>query len=162
VVNNFEATEISSKIGTITFSDDDTVIIPELNLWYSKGEKPLIIEFTFKCEATKSTDKDKDKDKEMILEQYPKKLALGASKFYESLQKCNKVIDLDTSKTKTDYVYRKDINRHLDTEMAISSPNRLSRNSNIRPFVLPCGEYGRRLCMKFPMPCQFKEYISVA
>ena len=49
------------------------------------GEPPRIIEFTFKYKATKQ-DKDKDKDKEM-LEKYPKKLVLGASKFYESLQK---------------------------------------------------------------------------
>jgi hypothetical protein len=108
VVNNFKATEISSKIGAITFLDDDTDVVPELNLWYSpmEDEKPLIIELTFKCKATKQ-DKDKDKDKEMFLEKYPKKLVLGVSKFYESLQKCNNIIDLDTTKTKTDYVYQK-------------------------------------------------------
>ena len=104
IVNNFKATEISSKIGAITFSDDDTDVVPELNLWYSpmEDEKPLIIEFTFKCKATKQ-----DKDNEMFLEKYPKKLVLGASKFYESLQKCNNIIDLDTTRTKTDYVYQK-------------------------------------------------------
>jgi hypothetical protein len=106
VVNNFKAIEISSKIGAITFSDDDNDVVPELNLWYSptEDEKPLIIEFTFKCKATKH---DKDKDEETFLEKYPKKLVLGASKFYESLQKCNNIIDLDTTKTKTDFVYQK-------------------------------------------------------
>ena len=108
IVNNFKATEISSKIGAITFADDDMDVVPELNLWYSPtdNEKPLIIEFTFRCKAKKQ-DKDKDKDNEMFLEKYPKKLVLGVTKFYESLQKCNNIIDLDTTKTKTDYVYQK-------------------------------------------------------
>lgn len=102
-VNNFEATEISSKIGTITFSGDDSEIEPELNLWYSSTEEsPLIVEFTFKCKAAKQ---DNDKDKGVLLEKYSKKLILGASQFYESLQKDDNIIDLDTTKTKTDYVY---------------------------------------------------------
>jgi hypothetical protein len=104
-VNNFEAVEISSKIGTITFSGDDTEIEPELNLWYSTTEeKPLIVEFTFKCKAAKQ-DNDKDKDKGVLLEKYSKKLVLGASHLYESLQKDDNILDLDTTKTKTDYVY---------------------------------------------------------
>ena len=86
-VNNFEAIEISAEIGEITFSDDDTKVVPELNLWYSPAEenKPLIIEFTFKYKA---------------------KHVLGASKFYEELQKRTSIVDLDTTKTKTDYVYK--------------------------------------------------------
>ena len=105
-VNNFKATEISSKIGTITFSGDDTEIEPELNLWYSadKEDKILIVEFTFKCKASKQ-DNDKEKDKGVLLEKYPKKLVLGASQFYESLQKDENIVDLDTTKTKTDYAY---------------------------------------------------------
>ncbi len=104
-VNNFEAVEISSKLGTITFSGDDTEIEPELNLWYSTTEeKPLIVEFTFKCKAAKQ-DNDKDKDKGVLLEKYSKKLVLGASHLYESLQKDDNILDLDTTKTKTDYVY---------------------------------------------------------
>lgn len=107
IVNNFKAIEITSKIGTITFSNDETDVEAELNLWYSPSqeEPPRIIEFTFKYKATKQ-DKDKDKDKEM-LEKYPKKLVLGASKFYESLQKRNDIVDLDTTRTKTDFVYKK-------------------------------------------------------
>ena len=42
----------------------------------------------------------------MLIEKYPKKLVLGASKFYEELQKRTSIVDLDTTKTKTDYVYK--------------------------------------------------------
>lgn len=103
-VNNFKAIEISSKIGTITFPNDETDVEAELNLWYSPTEEEtlLIVEFTFKYKATKQ-----DKDKELLLEKYPKKLVLGASRFYESLQKRNDIVDLDTTRTKTDFVYKK-------------------------------------------------------
>ena len=103
-VNNFKAIEISSKIGTITFPNDETDVEAELNLWYSPTEEEtlLIVEFTFKYKATKQ-----DKDKEMLLEKYPKKLVLGASRFYKSLQKRNDIVDLDTTRTKTDFVYKK-------------------------------------------------------
>lgn len=103
-VNNFKAIEISSKIGTITFPNDETDVEAELNLWYSPTEEEtlLIVEFTFKYKATKQ-----DKDKELLLEKYPKKLVLGASRFYESLQKRNDIVDLNTTRTKTDFVYKK-------------------------------------------------------
>ena len=88
----------------ITFPNDETDVEAELNLWYLSTEEEtlLIVEFTFKYKATKQ-----DKDKEMLLEKYPKKLVLGASRFYKSLQKRNDIVDLDTTQTKTDFVYKK-------------------------------------------------------
>jgi hypothetical protein len=55
-VNNFEAIEISSEIGKITFSGDKTVKV-YLNLWYSSAEekKLMIVEFTFKNGARNKT-----------------------------------------------------------------------------------------------------------
>src|SRR5690349_3483366 len=103
-VNNFEVIEISSKIGKIKFSGDDTEIEPELNLWYSstKDDKPLIVEFTFKCKAAKQ-----DKAEKMLLEEYSHSLVLDADSFYQSLQK-DKIVDKQTTKTKTktDFVYQ--------------------------------------------------------
>ena len=100
-VNNFEVVEISSKIGKIAFSDDATEIEPELNLWYSsiKEDRPLIVEFTFKCKAAKQ-----DKAEKMLLEEYPHSLVLEADSFYHSLQK-DKIVDKQATKTKTDLVY---------------------------------------------------------
>ena len=56
-VNNFEAIEISSEIGKITFAGDKTVKA-DLNLWYSSAEQetPLIVEFTFNYEAKKQDE----------------------------------------------------------------------------------------------------------
>jgi len=96
-VNNFEVIEISSKIGKIKFSGDDTEIEPELNLWYSstKDDKPIIVEFTFKCKAAKQ-----DKAEKMLLEEYSHSLVLDAGSFYQSLQK-DEIVDKQATKTKT-------------------------------------------------------------
>jgi len=94
-VNNFEAIEISSEIGKITFSGDKTVKV-YLNLWYSSAEekKPMIVEFTFKYGA-----KEQDEGKNMFLEEYSNSLVLGVGAFYQSLQNDN-MVDSHTTKNK--------------------------------------------------------------
>ena len=100
-VNNFEAIEISSEIGKITFAGDKTVKA-YLNLWYSSAEEktPLIVEFTFNYGA-----KEQDEAKKMLLEEYSHSLVLGAGAFYQSLQRDN-IADSHATKTKTDLVYQ--------------------------------------------------------
>jgi hypothetical protein len=100
-VNNFEAIEISSEIGKITFSGDKTVKV-YLNLWYSSAEekKLMIVEFTFKYGA-----KEQDEGKNMFLEEYSNSLVLGVGAFYQSLQNDN-MVDSHTTKTKTDLAYQ--------------------------------------------------------
>lgn len=100
-VNNFEAIEIASEIGKITFAGDKTVKA-ELNLWYSSAEqeKPMIVEFTFNYKA-----KNHDEQKEMLLEEYSHTLVTRAGAFYKSLR-MEDVVDLNTTKTKTDFVYQ--------------------------------------------------------
>lgn len=100
-VNNFEAIEISSEIGKITFAGDKTVKAG-LNLWYLSAEQetPMIVEFTFNYEAKKQ-----DIENETLLEEYPHSLITGAGTFYKSLR-MEDVVDLDTTKTKTDFVYQ--------------------------------------------------------
>lgn len=100
-VNNFEAIEISSGIGKITFAGDKTVKA-YLNLWYSSAEEktPLIVEFTFNYGA-----KEQDEAKKMLLEEYSHSLVLGAGAFYQSLQRDN-IVDSHATKTKTDLVYQ--------------------------------------------------------
>ncbi len=100
-VNNFEAIEISSEIGKITFAGDKTVKV-YLNLWYSSAEEntPMIVEFTYNYGA-----KEQDEAKKMLLEEYSHSLILGAGAFYQSLQRDN-IVDSHATKTKTDLVYQ--------------------------------------------------------
>jgi hypothetical protein len=107
-VNEFEATEVSYKIGKIIFADGNKVKT-EINFWYLSDEEktPMIVELTFDYQG-KATDVLSDK---ILLEQWPQSvfpltLIENVNEFYSSLQK-NSIADLDTSaKTKTEYAYQ--------------------------------------------------------
>ena len=101
-VNDFEAIEVSCKIGKIIFENKKD-INAYLNLWYVSSEEntPVIIEFTYNYSA-----KDPDeKSKGMLLEEFPRSLVREADKLYMSLQE-HRIVDLDVAKTKTEYAYQ--------------------------------------------------------
>jgi hypothetical protein len=100
-VNEFEAREFSYKIGKILFPDGNK-LKTEINFWYLSDEQQnaLIIEFTFDYKA-----KDVVGSNQTLLEEFPLSLIRNADELYLSLQKEN-IIDLDTSKTKTEYAYQ--------------------------------------------------------
>jgi hypothetical protein len=101
-VNDFEAIEVSCKIGKIIFENKKD-INAYLNLWYVSSEEntPVIIEFTFNYSA-----KDPDKKSNgMLLEEFPRSLVREGDKLYMSLQE-HRIVDLDVAKTKTEYAYQ--------------------------------------------------------
>ena len=101
-VNNFEAVEVSCKIGKIVFENKKDVNA-YLNLWYVSSEEntPVIVEFTYNYSA-----KDPDgKSNGMLLEEFPRSLVKEADKLYMALQE-HRIIDLDVAKTKTEYAYQ--------------------------------------------------------
>lgn len=105
-VNDFEAKEISCKIGKILFdndnSDEDNQIKTDLNFWYlpNDGRIPLIVEFTFHYSAKKRKN---DTDK-LLMEEFPFSLVQNAYEFYHALQD-SRIVDLESSKTKTCFAY---------------------------------------------------------
>ena len=105
-VNNFEAKEISCKIGKILFDNDnneeDNQIKTDLNLWYLPADErlPLIVEFTFDYSAKKRKN---DTDK-LLMEEFPFSLVQNAYEFYHALQD-SRIVDLESSKTKTCFAY---------------------------------------------------------
>ena len=117
-VNKFEANEISVKLGKISYNnnkdveDDDDEIKTFLNLWYSpknKG-KPVIVEFTYDYAAIKKKEEGKEQNKvkkeKILIEEFPFSLVRNTYQFYNSLQDRKKIVDLKSSKTKTDFVYK--------------------------------------------------------
>lgn len=118
-VNKFEAKEISVKLGKISYNnnnkdeDDDDEIKTFLNLWYSpknKG-KPVIVEFTYDYAAIKKKEEGKEQNKgrkkeKILIEEFPFSLVRNTYQFYNSLQDRKKIVDLKSSKTKTDFVYK--------------------------------------------------------
>lgn len=118
-VNKFEAKEISVKLGKISYNnnnkdgEDDDEIKTFLNLWYSpknKG-KPVIVEFTYDYAAIKKKEEGKEQNKgkkkeKILIEEFPFSLVRNTYQFYNSLQNRKKIVDLKSSKTKTDFVYK--------------------------------------------------------
>jgi hypothetical protein len=101
-VNDFEAIEVSCKIGKIIFENKKD-INAYLNLWYVSSEEnaPVIIEFTYNYNA-----KDPDKKSNgMLLEEFPRSLVREGDKLYMSLQE-HRIVDLDVAKTNTEYAYQ--------------------------------------------------------
>jgi uncharacterized protein YjbK len=98
-VNNFEAVEIACKIGKVIFNEKNDVKM-YLNFWYlPDGKKtPIIIEFTFNYEAKEQKYSDR-------LEEFSRSLVRECDGFYYSLQK-DKIVDLATAKTKTEFAYQ--------------------------------------------------------
>jgi uncharacterized protein YjbK len=116
-VNKFEAKEISVKLGKISYNnntdeDDDYDIKTFLNLWYSpknKG-KPVIVEFTYDYDSIKKKEDGKEqnkgkKEKKILIEEFPFSLVRNTYQFYNSLQDRKKIVDLKSSKTKTEFAY---------------------------------------------------------
>jgi hypothetical protein len=101
-VNNFEAEEVSCKIGKIVFENKKD-ISAYLNFWYVASEEytPVIIEFTYNY-STKEVDSD---SKGILLEEFPRSLVREGDTLYLSLQE-HRVVDLDVAKTKTEYAYQ--------------------------------------------------------
>lgn len=101
-VNNFEAMEVSCKIGKIVFENKKDVNA-YLNLWYISNEEkvPVIVEFTYNYSA-----KDRDSDSNgILLEEFPRSLVKEGDKLYLALQE-QRIVDLDVAKTKTEYAYQ--------------------------------------------------------
>lgn len=105
-VNDFEAKEISCKIGKILFDnandEEDNQIKTDLNLWYLPGDEriPVIVEFTFDYSAKKR----KNSIDKLLMEEFPLSLVQNAYEFYHALQD-SRIVDLESSKTKTCFVY---------------------------------------------------------
>jgi hypothetical protein len=101
IVNQFEASEFSYKIGELVFADGNKVSTG-INFWYLSDEEsiPIIIEFTFDYKAN-----DPSTSNETLLEEFPPSLIENTNKFYLSLRQ-ESVADLDTSSTKTEFAYK--------------------------------------------------------
>ena len=116
-VNKFEAKEISVDLGKISYDDnkddkdDNNKIKTSLNFWYSPNneEIPIIVEFTYNYSAIKKKKEEKDKKDKMkrSIEEFFLPLVNNTYQFYTSLQVNKKIIDLTSSKTKTQFVYDK-------------------------------------------------------
>jgi hypothetical protein len=113
-VNNFEAKEISVKLGKILYdgkksnNKDGNKVTLFLNLWYSPKDEsvPAIVEFTYSYKAVKlspSMSNKSNKDDKLI-EEFPLSIVRNTYEFYRSIQK-TKVADLHASKTKTEFAY---------------------------------------------------------
>ena len=118
-VNKFEAKEISVKLGKISYNnkdgeDDDDEIKTFLNLWYSPNNnkgKPVIVEFTYDYDAIKKKEEGKEqnkgkKEKKILIEEFPFSLVRNTYQFYNSLQDRKKIVDLKSSRTKTEFAYK--------------------------------------------------------
>jgi hypothetical protein len=102
-VNDFEAEEVSYKVGKIRFADKDDEneerVKIFLNFWYSPNEKrlPLVAEFTF--------DYDANNRGTSLMEEFPLSLVSKSYEFYHALQD-RRIVSLDSSKTKTSFAYQ--------------------------------------------------------
>lgn len=107
-VNNFEAKEISVKLGKIVYdgkkgnNKDDNKVTLFLNLWYIKEDEslPIIVEFTYSYSAIRPKSDKKNK----LIEEFPLSIVGNTYQFYNSLQKI-RMADLCGSKTKTEFAY---------------------------------------------------------
>ncbi|MGB9169027.1 MAG: hypothetical protein WCB31_08890 [Nitrososphaeraceae archaeon] len=113
-VNKFEAKEISVELGKISYSDKNgkgnyNEIKTYLNFWYLPKKKriPLIVEFTYDYSAINKKEEEKNKNNKMkiSIEEFPLFLVRNTYEFYSSLQD-TKVVDLKSSKTKTEFAYQ--------------------------------------------------------
>jgi hypothetical protein len=113
-VSKFEAKEISVELGKISYSDknvkgSDNEIKTYGNFWYlpKKERIPLIVEFTYDYSAInkKKNEKNKSNKIETSIEEFPLFVVRNAYGFYSSFQD-TKVVDLKSSKTKTEFAYQ--------------------------------------------------------
>jgi len=116
-VNNFEAREISVELGKISYNGKndknekkhDNEINTSLNFWYlsKKQSVPLIVEFTYDYSAKNNGKGEKNKNNKLKtqIEEFPLSLVRNTYDFYNSMQD-TKVVDLKSSKTKTEFAYQ--------------------------------------------------------
>ena len=100
-VNDFEASEISLKLGKIKFANKKSAGL-EMSIWYfPKEDLPKIIELDIDVEAEKPLTENDN-----IFEEFPISKVEPINELYTTLQDKNiGVVDLETSKTKTDLAY---------------------------------------------------------
>ena len=73
--------------------------------------KPIIVEFTYDYDAIKKKEEGKQQNKgnketKTSIEEFPFSLVRNTYQFYNSLQDRKKIVDLKSSKTKTEFVYK--------------------------------------------------------
>jgi hypothetical protein len=113
-VNNFEAEEISVKLGKVAYDvkdeqdKGDNKINLFLNFWYSPKDKklPVIVEFTYSYSALKrgKSSPNKGNKGKMLFEEFPYYIVKNTYEFYTSLQS-TEIADLSASRTKTEFAY---------------------------------------------------------
>jgi hypothetical protein len=113
-VNNFEAKEISVKLGKIIYDEkkgnnqDNNKVTLFLNLWYAPNDEcaPVIVEFTYSYLSIRQSPSISNKgNKEYtLIEEFPLSIVRNTYEFYNSLQK-TRIADLGASKTKTEFAY---------------------------------------------------------
>jgi hypothetical protein len=72
-----------------------------MSMWYSsdKDKNPVIVELDFDCDAQKIAESNR-----ISLEEFPLSLIKNVNNLYSSLQR-ETFVDLDISKTKTEFAY---------------------------------------------------------
>lgn len=105
------------NLGRFSYNDEndknekrlDNEINTWLNFWYlSKKERiPLIVEFTYNYSAKNKGKWEKNKNNKLKtrIEEFPLSLVRNTYEFYNSMQN-TKVVDLKSSKTKTEFAYQ--------------------------------------------------------
>jgi hypothetical protein len=101
-VNDFDAMEFNPELGEIIFANGKSAQI-QLSIWYLSDDSsiPCIVEFDIDVEAEKPSDVN-DKN----FEEFPQSKIGEIDKLYKKLQDEKiGIADLETSKTKTRFVY---------------------------------------------------------
>ena len=102
-VNDFEANEFNPKLGEIQFANWKSAQL-QLSIWNlpnNNTDLPCIVEFDIDVEAEKPFNEN-----ENTFEEFPQSKNGEANKLYDILQnKSIGVAKLETSKTKTQFVY---------------------------------------------------------
>ena len=98
-VNRVKVNEFSYDLGNIEYHDamDGGM---QLGIWYDSSKLPIIAEFDIDVKAKDLTNSD-----EIQSNEFPPSKIHEINEFYMVLQGEKSIVDLDTSKTKTQYVY---------------------------------------------------------
>lgn len=96
-VNGVMVNEISYDLGSIEYQDAMDGFM-QLGIWYDSDKSPIIAEFDIDVEAKDLTDSNN-------FEEFPPSKISQINNFYMAFQTEGGIVDLDTSKTKTQYVY---------------------------------------------------------
>lgn len=97
IVNGFTVNEISFDLGTVEFHDamDGNM---QLGIWYSSNNLPIIAEFDIDVRA-------KDPNDSNNIDEFPASKVGKIDDFYKTMQTEKSIVDLEISKTKTQYAY---------------------------------------------------------